>query len=132
MSTVVEELSELESKRAAAYEQAVKDLVDGRQVAAEELDRLCREQGKTARELSSEVEARKRIKAQRADVARMDGLAVERAELQSQIEQANVALEQRVSEHQATCAPLQFQISNINQELMRLSTLKNELAARGR
>ena len=115
MSTVFEELSELEAKREAAFEQTV--------------DQICRDAGRASKELASIVDKRKRLLARQSEVAKLDDLLAERTDLQQQIADANAELDRRVAEHQSKCLPLQHRISDINGEMGRLSQLKTQLAA---
>jgi hypothetical protein len=129
MSTVFEELNQLQANREAAFGRIVDDLVAGRDVDAQVVDQLCRDVGKSPSELASLVSDRKRKQAKEDDLAREPGLVAERAELQKQIEEANTELESRVAAHQATCMPLQQRTGDINQELTRLAMVRTELAA---
>ena len=129
MTTVFEDLSELEAKREAAFESTVEALVEGLTVDAQTVDQVVRDAGRTSKDLASIVDKRKRLKAAQAEVARLDDLLAERTELQQQISGANAELDRRVAEHQSKCLPLQHRISDINGEMGRLSQLKTRLAA---
>ena len=99
MTTVFEDLSELEAKREAAFESTVEALVEGLTVDAQTVDQVVRDAGRTSKDLASIVDKRKRLKAAQAEVARLDDLLAERTELQQQISGANAELDRRVAEH---------------------------------
>ena len=129
MSTVFEELSQLQAKRLAAYDQIVEQIANGQTIAAEVVDQICRDADKSPTDLAAVVSKLTRRREQQKQVSRLPGIVAERAAIEKQIADANTKLDEAVASHQELCRPLQYRFSDLTQEMAQLEQVKNKLDA---